>query len=129
MADKPTEVIPEATGTEVARKMTRDEMRAVMFSPEKTIAHRIPLKFNGMDLEWQRPSIQELAEAQDAGKDRNFMVGMIINYSYIPGTDEKVFEDGDYAVIMKMPYSEEYGDAVGAIVKTLNLRVDEKVKN
>lgn len=117
------------TGTAVARKMTRDELRAVMFSPEKTLAHRIPLMFNGVQLEWQRPSIQELAEAQDASKDRNFMVGMIINYSYLPNTDEKVFEDSDYAVIMKMPYTDEYGDAVQTIVKALNMKVDEKVKN
>lgn len=115
--------------TEVATRLSRTELRAMMFSPEKTIAHRISLDFNGVPLEWQRPSIQEMQEHQDAGKDRNFMVSLLISYSYVPGTEEKVFEDSDYATIMGMPYSEEYGTAVGTIVKALNLKVDEKVKN
>lgn len=123
------EVVNGTESTEVVRKLSRAEMREIMFSPEKTVAARTPLKFNGIDLEWQRPSVQELAEAQDARGDRNFMVSMIISYSFVPGTEEKVFEDSDYGVIMKMPYSDEYGNAVQTIFKALNLKVDEKVKN
>lgn len=127
MAKNDDDIAP-TTGAE-PKKMTRAELRELMFSPEKIVAHRVPLNFNGVDLEWQRPSIQEIQEAQDSGSERNFVVALLISYSYVPGSEEKVFEDGDYATIMQMPYSEEYGSTVQTIIKSLNLKVDEKVKN
>lgn len=126
--DQTTEGNDAAAPTEVARKMTREELRELAFSPEKTIAERIPIKFNGIDLEWQRPSIQEIQEQQDRG-DKNFILTLLIGYSFIPNTEEKFFVEDDYAVIAKMPFSQDYSDVVNKLVSALNLRVDDKVKN
>lgn len=110
-------------------KLTRDELRAMMLEPDKTIQARIPLTLKGVTFEWQRPSIQEMQEAQNSGGERNFVTALLITHSYIEGTDEKLFSDEDYDKIVKMPFSGEYSKIVNTIVDALNLKVDDKVKN
>jgi hypothetical protein len=54
---------------------------------------------------------------------------LLIGYSYVPGTDERVFDESDYDDLVNMPLNSSFQAAVRQISETLDLKVDDKVKN
>lgn len=109
--------------------LTREQIRAAMFSDVNAKPKVINYEFLSQKLEWRCPTLKEMQEARDAAENENLMVRLIINHSYIPGTEEKVFEDGDYKTIMNMPLSGSFNEAVQAISAVINLKVEDKLKN
>lgn len=110
-------------------KFSREALRKKIFSEENIKPKVIPLQFNGTDLEWRQPSIRDVQEAQTLQEGKNFMALMLIGYTYVPGTEEKVFADEDYEMILGMPLSPSWQGVVQKISDTLDLKVEEKVKN
>lgn len=112
------------------RPLTRDEIRALFFAPLDTPTPPVSLEWNGVTFEWRRPSVQQVQNARDDDDaDKNFLVRLIIEYSYVPGTDQKLFEDTDYDRVMSMPFGPEWQTAVTTIGKEIGLGVEAKVKN
>lgn len=108
--------------------LTREQIREAMFANANAKPKVIEYEFLGQKLEWRCPSILEMQEIRDQ-ENRNLMVSLIIGYSYIPGTEEKVFSDDDYKVIMEMPISGSFNTAVNSISEAINMKVEEKLKN
>lgn len=108
--------------------LTREQIRAAMFADVNSQPKSVLYEFLGQKLEWRCPSILEMQEQRDQ-EGRNLMVSLIVGYSFIPGTEEKVFVDGDYDTIIQMPMSGSFQEAVTKISETINLKVEEKVKN
>lgn len=134
MAKQPTEEdLNQAAQTSEAKPSLRDEIRAKVLAQVKPISLTITL--GGVDLEWRQPSIQQTQDARaargDNADDENFIVRMILDYTYIPDTDEKVFTPDDYANVMGMGFGGEYQKAITKIAKALDLteEVEEKAKN
>lgn len=108
--------------------LTRDQIRAAMFESEHALAKAIPIQYLGADLEWRNPTIRQMQELRDQ-EDKNFMVLLLIGYTFIPGTDEKIFEDTDYDRLVDMPIHGDFQKVVNTIAATIDLNVEEKVKN
>ena len=108
--------------------LTRAQIREAMFAHENAKPKRIPITMLGQSLEWLQPSIREVSEAQ-RDPDKHFMVQMLIGYTYVPGSDEKVFVEDDYAVLVGMPMTGEFQEAVRVIGEALDLKVEAKAKN
>ena len=121
------EIIPKEEAAQV--KPSRDALRAKLFAEEHVKVKKVPLTYNGVELEWRQPSIKDIQEAEQDEDKRNFMVLMLIRYTYVPDTDEKVFEEEDYETLLNMPMNQSFQNAVRTISSTLDLKVEEKVKN
>lgn len=105
-----------------------DSVRAKIFDDERNKCRKIPIKFNGADLEFREPNLDELSRIQEDA-ERNFVAVAAINFMYIAGTDIKVFEEADYDRILKFPIGGEWSRVAKVIVETLNVNVEDKAKN
>lgn len=123
---------------------TSAEARELIFSAENRKAKSILIDdFYGMAIEIRQPTVIQLSEytAQDAGNDgddpdntdkklsRIAAVQVLIGQSYLPGTDEKVFDPADYDQLTTMPMSASLSRAFNAITSITGLDVETKAKN
>lgn len=110
-------------------KLTREELRKKFFAPENVERKRLPFKYFGVDLEWWQPSVGMVAEIQDRASGKNFVVELLIAFSYIANTEDLFFEPEDYEQLINQPINPDFQRATNLIVTNINLEVDEKVKN
>jgi hypothetical protein len=84
----------------------RDTIRAKIFSARKP-ASRI-VSFFGEDIEIRQPLLGDILDAQ-ANEDRqSAIIQMLVDRAYIPGTDEKLFDDSDADNFKTMPFGAEF---------------------
>lgn len=88
----------------------RKSIRAAFFAqkPKSKI-----ITIQGVQMELRQPSLgefytsnsTEVAEDQDR---KSLVVKMLMDYCYVPGTSEKVFEDTDKEALMALPFNQEW---------------------
>lgn len=110
----------------------RNALRGALLSGPHLARKRYPLDFFGQKIEIVQPSVSDVAklsEGKGAGEINISLVDVLIDYAYVPGTDEKVFEEGDKDVLKGLPFGPEMtalsdllGDLYGGSIK-------EKEKN
>lgn len=122
------ESVETATTKEV--KPTKASIREKIFSTENKELKKEVLSFGGTEIEFRQPTIAQASELQDKdlGHD-NFVVSALIAFSYIPGTNEKIFVPNDYNEICQMPLTSDFQVVMSKIADLLGLKVEEKVKN
>ena len=54
------------------------------------------------------------------------MVDMIIEYAYVPGEQDRVFEDADMDTLLSMPWGEDFVRVNDAISKLTGLDIGEE---
>lgn len=106
---------------------TRDQIRAKLIgSTPKGKTQMITLW--GIDLELRQPTLASILRARDQGDDATRAVAMIIEYAYVPGTDERVFEDSDHNMILKWPFGEDLTKLNEAIADLTGVDIAAAVK-
>ena len=89
--------LPAATS---ARDAIRD---AIIGGPDKTKTKIV--EFFGQEIELRQPSMEVIMNMQASEGDRAAsMANMIINYSYVPGTLERIFEEADAEALTALPF-------------------------
>ncbi len=101
---------------ETQAPMTRDELRAELIG-KKHKPERVAVTLFGCELEMQQPTLASILDARDDADERTRTADVFINYAYVPGTDERVFEEGDREVILGWPFGEELLEVQRVIVK------------
>lgn len=83
----------------------RNDLRTRLFSikPKTKI-----ITVNGQEIEVRQPPVKAILDSADPENRKASIVRMIINYCYVPGTDEKVFEDADFDTILEMPFGSDW---------------------
>lgn len=102
--------------------MSRDELRKAIFS-EKVESEVVELP-NGQQIEVRDSSAGDMIDAVEVKDLKARMVRMLIMCCYVPGTDEKVFEDADKDSLMSLPSGGTYRKLIEAISKRAN--IDER---
>lgn len=95
----PTKDIPT---TVVTRKSLRDSLLGHAPKPM-----RKELTLFGQTIELQQPTLRAILEAQEVVDTKERSIGMIIEYAYVPGTSEHIFEPADKEIILNWPFSDE----------------------
>lgn len=115
----------------IAAMPSRDSLRAKIFSGSNSKKRSVTFNFNGVDLEWRQPSIREVQTAQaDTGAgEGNFMTTLLISHTFIPGTEERVFEEADRDSLENMPFGGDWQRTIKSISDLLDLSVEDKAKN
>lgn len=102
---------------------TRDELRA------KLLGSKVKPKFEliqlfGSEIELRQPSFGDLMKVRDIDDIATRAVEMIIQYAYVPGTSERVFEDTDRNVILGWPFGEDLVRVNTAIAKLTGVDIE-----
>lgn len=96
MTDQPNKQAP----------MTRDEMRAKILAT-KPIDKRL-VTFQGVEIELRQPLLGDVLKAADQVNRESAVIDTLIKYAYIPGTDERIFEEGDAEAFKQMPFGPDF---------------------
>ena len=112
---------------------SRDAMRASIFAAENKKPASTVIKLFGQDIEVRQPTLSLINKigrknAESANKYPG-IVNILIGYCYIPGTDEKVFDDSDADQLASMPSGQWLNDFNEAVQKLTGLDVKEAEKN
>lgn len=109
-------------------KSMRDDIRGKIFSTKQK---KILTSFNGAQIELRQPNLKTVLENLDNADRKNTVVTILIDYAYVPGTDERIFEDTDFDSIMELPFGSDFMEVSEAIDKLTNLnkKVGEERKN
>jgi hypothetical protein len=95
--------------------LSRDALRAKIFGakPESTT-----IEFFGGQVELRQPKLEALMEMRRSNQE-DALTQMLINYAYVPGSDEHVFEDTDEESIKQIPF----GADMQRLTQAVNLLV------
>jgi len=103
--------------------MTRDEVRAKIFSSENKRFKTKTIDLFGAPVELRQPTLGMILEAQQSGDRKLSLMRLLVDYCYVPGTEEKVFELTDMDSLMAMPFSEDLMRVNTTIAELTNIDV------
>jgi hypothetical protein len=95
--------------------LNRDNIRAAIFGSENAKIKSKIVTFFGADVELRQSTIGSL-DARTSGDEKYTIVGAIIENAYVPGTDEKVFDEGDRDMLTALPF----GADIQRLTKAMN---------
>ena len=105
---------------------TRDGLRAKVFSGNKE-EHQLVI--NGAEVEVKAPNLGEVMELQNKmqADGKSGIVSLLLNFCYVPGTDEKIFEPEDEEAILAMEIGPWVADLTKIIAKItgISLQMEE----
>ena len=112
-------------------KVTRDDLRAKLLgqAPKPQIK---TMSLFGQEIELRQPTLGAILDAQGIDDDKIRTVTLIIEYAYVPGTDERIFEEADTNVILSWPFGEELVEIQVAIAGLTGVDIsaaEEKLKD
>lgn len=84
----------------------RDKIRAQVFQSRKPKAKVI--EFFDAEIELRQPTLGAILDAANEEERRAAIIDTLVNYAYVPGTDEKVFEDTDADSFKAMPWGADF---------------------
>ncbi|AHX01190.1 hypothetical protein M316_0125 [Nitrincola phage 1M3-16] len=109
----------------------RDKIRSATVGKQAKFRSKI-FNYEGVDVEFRQPSIKakKILIERSKGKDGefdmvNFLVWAVIANTYVPETNELVFDDTDYDVLVEQPTG-SFVDKFGAEIAELMNEEDSK---
>lgn len=93
----------------------RDAMRAALLASAKPEYKILP--FRGQKVEVRQPSVESVLNQSKVDEEGRKVgpIEMLIQCLYIPGTNERIFEDTDRDVLLNMPFTEDLTDIFNAL--------------
>lgn len=91
---------------EVKVPLTRDQLRAALIGKKHAGRTEIVTLF-GCEVELRQPTLKTILEAREEDDEKKRTTDVFINYAYVPGTDERIFEDTDRQRILEWPFSDD----------------------
>lgn len=106
------------------QKLTRDEMRAQLLGNVPRGKSELVTLF-GVEVEFRQPTLGAILNASKEVDETSRTLDMFINYAYVPGTNEKVFEDTDKEVILGWPFGEDLQEVQKAVLRLTGVDLAE----
>lgn len=83
----------------------------------------------GADIELRQPSVGKVLDIRDEPDQKKALVRVLIDYCFVPGTEEPIFEEADLDLIMSWPVGEWFTDLNEAFTKITNIDLGRLEKN
>ena len=122
-------VTATATTTVAIAQLSRDEMRAKIFAAKPKT--ELVEDFYGTSIELRQPSIAVALETRNQGEDEAIFT-MLLNYAYVPGTEEKIFEREDVEMLRGLPFGPSMTDLMAKVNRLLGIdgaAIEEMLKD
>jgi len=108
-------------------RSARDQIR------DKILGHKQHFKTSiislfGAEIELRQPTLGQILDVQEGTTTKEAIIKILIQYSYVPGTNEKVFDTGDEAGLLALPYGKDLSTMNEAIrvLTDINILGEEK---
>ena len=106
---------------------TQDQVRSAILSNKKFKSELITMF--GAEVEIRQPNIGQVLSARDEEDNRKAIVNLMVQYCYVPGTNEKVFTPEDFNEIMGLPVGKWFSDMNDAIIRLTDIDIESAEKN
>ena len=67
----------------------------------------IPVNLFGQEIELRQPTLKAILEAQEIAENSSRTAHMIIEYAFVPGTNDRVFDETDTQLILDWPFGDD----------------------
>lgn len=112
----------------------RDQIRAATLGEKSEFRSEV-VKYNGVEVEVRQPSVKARKELfkrcmDEAGRvdTMEFLTWSVIYNTYVPNSNELVFEDTDYDAMVEKPaggFMDQFGEVAARV---MNVEEDEDVE-
>ena len=108
-----------------------DSIRSAIFDSEASKPKSKVVDAFGTKVEIRQPAVGDLLQApEDEGEiKRNRFLVTLINNTYVPGTDTKIFSIADYDSLVKLPFGSSMTDLIEAVNALSGVDVKGQAKN
>ncbi len=106
---------------------TREQLRAGLVGSTPKGKSKL-IQLYGFEIELRQPSLKAILKTRDAKDDTERAVDMIIEYAYVPGSDEKIFEDTDRDHILRWPFGEDLAKLNEAIADLTGVDIKQAME-
>lgn len=90
-----------------AKEMSaRERIRAEVFKSRKPASKVIT--FMGEKIELRQPTLGSIIDASNQENRQAGIIDTLVNYAFVPGTDELVFEETDAPSFKAMPFGADF---------------------
>lgn len=124
----------------IKKPMTRADLLGTVFSDVNMRRKTEIVNFCGVDVEVRQPLLKEVfaeADRQKADRakgvddsERKLIIKVLLEDTYIPGTEEHLFDESHVDSLSSMPYSKSFTDLLRAYERLSGGgNIEEKVKN
>lgn len=111
---------PEPTGVRVGR----DEARAMIFGAKPRAEQ---FSFFGALIEVRQPTLSVILEKRQISEDAQ-IYSMMLDYTFIPGTNERLFDDADVESIKGLPFGADLQRFIAKTQSLLAIKAAEVIK-
>lgn len=130
---KPETTMTPQTSTEPVEAPTRQSIRDRIFAAK---SRSMTIDFFGTNIELRQPKMGDVLAMRRGESNLDAAQMMLVHYAYIPGTDEKVFEETDIDSLDQLPFgedmtrfSEAVADLMGQGGKELEVQIADATKS
>lgn len=102
-------------------------MRNNIFAAAKRQKKIVP--FFGEEVEVWQPSMSDILQSDENASTAENAAMMLVKYTFIPGTRERVFEDTDVESILEMPFGTDLQTLQDTMNNMMGLDVKAEIKN
>lgn len=107
---------------------TRKDIRNALLGKGPKPDTRV-IELFGFEIELRQPSLGDIMRARETEDPAARAADMIIKYAYVPGTNERVFDDADRDQILKWPFGKDLARLNTAIVELTGVDIEEAEKD
>jgi hypothetical protein len=104
------------------RKSIRDKIFSA--KPESQLIEAF-----GTTFELRQPSLAVVLDTQQKEDRKEQVAAMLVQFAYVPGTNEKVFEEGDLDEIINLPFNSDMQKIQNAIADLTGAVVTDATKS
>jgi hypothetical protein len=114
-----------STATPVpAKPLSKDDIRAAILGSAGRY-RRTKVSVNGVQVEIRQPSMAAMMAAEAQSTVQNLFLSILLNYAYVPDTDEKVFDDTDEEVLRQLGFSGDVQAVLDAFQEVTKISTKE----
>lgn len=107
---------------------TRDEIRQTIFNSTKAKPRSKIVQFMDAEIELRQPAMSVIMEMQQSEMETN-LVSMLMQYCYVPGTEERLFDEIDYEALVKLPMNDDFQRLGVALTEMTGMDIKVASKN
>jgi len=119
----PTNSSVPAAGESLSALRLRIRDAVLSAKPKTEIVHAF-----GMDIEIRQPTLEAVMSYQTLTDRVEAASQMLIRYAFVPGTDTRIFDEGDVDLIKNVPFGNDMQVINDAITKMMDLKLAIKAE-
>jgi len=107
----------------------RDSIRALILDSKNAAPSSRLITFLGAEIEVRQPTLDGITKMTEMKENQGLSdaTAMLIFYAFVPGTNERVFEEGDIEFLKNLPFSHDVATFITAVGEMSNIDLQVKV--